>query len=154
MTKLDLNFRTDKFRLTGELPPDCNAGNQMYGEDMAKWIVQELPGWELDYLDEDWGWAVLSGECSDINDPKRLVCHEICVYAYPDDAERAVGSNLGDWMLSISKREKREIRVLGLFKSKKWIDTEYDSKLAEELVLALSKIGITVTNGSNNKKNN
>ena len=84
--QLDLEFRTDKFRLTGDLPPDCNAGNQMYGEDFAKWIVEQLPQRELDYLDEDWGWLVLSGEGPDTKEPHKQVYHHIGVYAYPDEA--------------------------------------------------------------------
>ena len=42
---LQLEFETDKFRLTGPIPEDSNAGNQFYGEDFAKRICDSLPKW-------------------------------------------------------------------------------------------------------------
>jgi hypothetical protein len=51
--ELHLEFSTDQFRLSGPLPDHINAGNQFYGEDLAKWLCETLPQWNLTYLDED-----------------------------------------------------------------------------------------------------
>lgn len=141
-TPLEITFRTDRFRLTGDLPPEANAGNRMYGEDFAKWIVAELPRWPLDHMDEDWGWLVASGEVPDARQPDRMVQHLIGVYAYPDDAQHAAGSDLGDWMLCVQKREKRSTRPLGLFTREQWVDVDFDPDLADALCASLVRLGI------------
>jgi hypothetical protein len=37
-----VEFSTDRFALTGELPPEVNAGNRFYGEDLAKYLCESL----------------------------------------------------------------------------------------------------------------
>jgi hypothetical protein len=146
--EVSLSFRTDRFRLTGELPPDRNAGNHMYGEDMAQWIVEQLPKHPFDYLDEDWGWLVLSGEAPDSRDPGKLVCHQLGVYAYPDDSHHAAGSDWGDWTLRLWKKEQRAVRILGLFPAQRWLDADVDQELAADLIAALAGIGISAVERS------
>lgn len=90
---LKIDFKTDKFKLTGELPEDINAGNLFYGEDLSKWLCTKLKHWKLDYLDEDWGWYVFT-----TNDKSSNKMSEICVYAYPSDEQK---NNYGDWMIII-----------------------------------------------------
>jgi len=96
---LKIELKTDKFKLTGPLPEEINAGNQFYGEDFAKWICKALSYWNLDYLDEDWGWYVYSVRGHGPKDET----NESCIYAYPD--ERQVNDE-GQWMLVIHRRFK------------------------------------------------
>ncbi len=98
---LQLEFETDKFRLTGPIPEDSNAGNQFYGEDFAKWICDSLPNWHLDYLDEDWGWYVFSVRQETPKDET----NEICVYAYPEEGGRQLNDD-GAWMLIVHPGSK------------------------------------------------
>ena len=51
-------------------------------------------------------------------------------------------SDLGDWILTLWKKEKRAVKILGLFKTERWVYVDYDQELAEELVAALSRLGI------------
>lgn len=147
-TYLQIEFRTDKFILTGDLPETINAGNRMYGEDLGTWLAGQLPEWDLDCADEDWGWLLSSGEVVDQNTPNRKVCHEIGIYAYPDEAQHADGSNLGDWMLNLSQREIQQVTILGLFKRKKFVHIDYDPRLAQKIVEVLTNHGVSAVKTS------
>jgi len=51
-------FTSGRFDHSSDLPPEANAGNRFYGEDVASFITDGLIGRGLDasFLDEDWGW--------------------------------------------------------------------------------------------------
>jgi hypothetical protein len=57
-----LEFSSDRFDHTSELPPDANAGNRFYGGDVAEFISSGLAarGYATRVVDEDWGWLVLA----------------------------------------------------------------------------------------------
>ncbi|CAN5160318.1 hypothetical protein BH11PLA2_BH11PLA2_43210 [soil metagenome] len=130
--ELQLEFTTDRFKLTGPLPDDNNAGNQFYGEDLAKWLCETLPAWKLDHMDEDWGWLVFTTKDYMPADQR----HSICVYAYP--AENQGASDHGHWMLSILCEYK--VKWLGLLK--RWKHGPYHSDLAKEVIAGLESLGI------------
>lgn len=128
--ELQIEFKSDRFELSGPLPPDINAGNQMYGEDLAKWLCETLKQWHLDYMDEDWGWLVFNKRDS-LPDDER---HTICVYAFPGAEE----SDDGDWMLTLLTEHRT--KWLGIFN--RWKAGPYRSELARDLLAALASIGV------------
>jgi hypothetical protein len=132
IVELRLEFSTDKFKLTGALPDHINAGNQFYGEDMAKWLCETLPQWNLTYLDEDWGWLVWSSKDNVPIDERNM----ICVYAYP--AGNPGASYSGDWMLSILPEHKS--RWFGFLT--RWKSGPYNLSLAKDVMTALKKLGV------------
>jgi hypothetical protein len=128
---LKFTFETDKFRLSGPLPEDANAGNQFYGEDMAQWICESLPAWQLDYSDEDWGWWVSSIRESAPADEQNTVC----VYAYPSDSQPA---NSGSWMLMVES--ERKVPWLKFFS--RWKQTDFNTRFGVDLLNALRALGV------------
>lgn len=127
---LKLEFETDEFLLTGPLQEDINAGNQFYGEDLAKWICEALPAWHLSYGDEDWGWVVFSTRGKNPED----INNQVCVYAYPSDIR---SKNHGQWMLIVHSEEK--VPWLRFFK--KWKYTRFDGNIGIQLLNAIRGIG-------------
>ena len=129
---LQINFKIDKFKLTGELPEGINAGNQFYGEDLSKWLCSNLKKWDLDYLDEDWGWYVFTR-----SNTNSKTSNEICVYAYPDKKQI---DDYGNWMIFI--HTSYEVPFLRFFK--KMRKGEVNERLSNDLISLLED------NGANN----
>jgi hypothetical protein len=130
--RICLEFSTDKFMLTGPLPDHINAGNQFYGEDVAKWLCETLPQWNLTYLDEDWGWLVWSSKDNESVDERNM----ICVYAYP--ASNPGASDFGHWMFSILTEYKS--KWFGFLT--RWKSGLYNPSLAKDVIAALEKLGV------------
>ena len=74
-----LAFTSDRFDHSSELPPEANAGNRIYGQDVASFITAGLSGRGLDssFFDEDWGWQAHATR------PDESVL-EISIYHNPD----------------------------------------------------------------------
>jgi hypothetical protein len=55
-----IEFTSDRFDHTSELPEDYNAGNRFYGRDLAAFLCDRLNEkvFDLVFGDEDWGWLV------------------------------------------------------------------------------------------------
>ena len=53
-------FTSSKFDCSSALPEEGNAGNQLYGRDLAAWLCERLnaTGLGADFRDEDWGWMI------------------------------------------------------------------------------------------------
>ena len=132
IVELHLEFSTDQFKLTGALPDHINAGNQFYGEDVAKWLCETLSQWNLTYLDEDWGWLVWTSK--DVLQVEER--NMICVYAYPKDNPEA--SNFGDWMLTILT--EYQSKWFGFLI--RWKRGPYNPSLANDVIAALKKLGV------------
>jgi len=130
--ELQLEFSTDKFRLTGALPDNINVGNKLYGEDLANWLCETLPQWRLNYLDEDWGWMVFSLKEYSPPNERNL----ICVYAYPEEDQGS--SDSGNWMLSITT----EYKTNWLWFLRIWTRGPYNSVLAHDVIAALGTLGV------------
>ena len=123
-----IEFETDKFKLSGELPEDINAGNQFYGEDFSKWFCSELKNWDSGFIDEDWGWCVFV-----INDQETDVYNEICIYAYPDKKQV---NDYGEWNLIIHTRYR--VPFFNFFKRLKY--GEVNERLANNVLSLLESI--------------
>ena len=72
-----VDFTTDRFDLSGEIPESANAGNQIYGCDVAVFLSRSLTdqGLQSQYIDEDWGWLVFGQESA-------ITSFEICIYPW------------------------------------------------------------------------
>ena len=125
--ELQIRFKTDRFRLSGPLPEAINAGNQFYGEDVARWLCESLPQWKLGFMDEDWGWLVFSRR--DAGPPRER--HMVCVYAYPPE-DRARDD--GEWMLSLSTERRRP------WLSFLWKSVPHNRQLASDVLAALRTV--------------
>ena len=90
-----LEFESDRFDHTSELPPDANAGNRFYGRDVAEFIVDGLTarGYESHLFGEDWGWFVRAAR------PSRRATLEISIYH--DIGEHTMP---GCWALNVEER--------------------------------------------------
>lgn len=101
-----LKFKSERFDYASDLPAEYNAGNRFYGRDVAALLSAELTrqGFRSDYLDEDWGWLVLSA--NDVS-PE----FEVAIYNL---AEHGEGSRpgIGEWGLWIRSYERK--KLLGL----------------------------------------
>ncbi len=53
-----IQFYSDRFDQTSELPKTINAGNRFYGSDLANYIKNRLSLTAFEVIDEDWGWLV------------------------------------------------------------------------------------------------
>jgi hypothetical protein len=89
-------FTSDRFDHASELPLDYNAGNRLYGRDVAEFANDALVRRGLDsrFFDEDWGWQVLAQR-----DDGRVL--EVSVYHDPDDGD--------DWLLLVRLLEPRRL---------------------------------------------
>ena len=96
-----LEFTSDRFDHTSELPDDANAGNRFYGRDVAEFIAAGLGqrGLDASFIDEDWGWQVHAAR-----DDGSVF--EISIYHNPDDDP----AREDDWALML-----RSLRRLGMF---------------------------------------
>lgn len=99
-----LEFTSDRFDHSSDLPAEYNAGNRFYGRDVAELVSAGLTGRGLDgsFFDEDWGWLVHAVPESD-----RVL--EIAVYHNPEGDP----TTEDDWALMVrSLRKERWLGVL------------------------------------------
>lgn len=98
-----IRFKSERFDYRSELPLDYNAGNRFYGKDVAEFLVEQLnrQGFVADFLDEDWGWLILSAKDTS---PQ----FEVAIYNL---AEHGEGGRPGepDWGLWIRAYEKKKL---------------------------------------------
>ena len=96
-------FTSDRFDHSSELPPEANAGNRFYGQDVAVFVAEGLSkrGLDASFLDEDWGWQAHAKR------PDGSVL-EISIYHNPDEDPAAED----DWALMV--RSLRKERKLGM----------------------------------------
>ena len=126
-----IEFKTDKFDLTGELSEELNAGNQFYGEDLSDWLSGKLENkWEAGYLDEDWGWLIFASKKEDKDS-----YNEICVYAYNEENQK---TNYGSWSIMIHTKYKKPF--LKFFNKMKYGKTNIE--IINDIVSALDSYGI------------
>lgn len=107
--KLDytIEFINKKFNIDGELSEENRDIDTHYGRDVAEYLTNNLKShdFEVEYLEEDWGWLVLG----QINPDNKF---EIYIYPWgildnkPND-ERYL------WRLRLRTQEK--IKLLGFF---------------------------------------
>jgi hypothetical protein len=99
-----LEFTSDRFDHTSQLPEEANAGNRFYGRDVAEFIVAGLGerGFDASFVDEDWGWQVHVARDGG-------AMFEISIYHNPDDDH----AREDDWALML--RSLRKERALGMF---------------------------------------
>ncbi len=125
--EIEIEFVSDRFLLTGPIREDANAGNQFYGEDCAGWIVEALPEWKLDFLDEDWGWLVFTTREHRPEDEQI----SICVYADPEE---------GAWRLVVFAEYRRP--WMGLLK--KWQRGPVPESFSRALTARLGEVSSRV----------
>jgi hypothetical protein len=101
-----LSFKSERFDYRSELPEDINAGNRFYGRDVAEFIVEQLKasGLQADYLDEDWGWLILSLK-------GQTPIFEVAVYNLAEH-NGAAERGIPEWGLWVRAYESR--KLLGL----------------------------------------
>jgi hypothetical protein len=128
---LRIEFVSDWFKQSGPLPARSNAGNQFYGEDLAKWICETLPAWKLGYMDEDWGWLVFSTHEHRPADER----HSICVYAF---SCLGPAYDFGQWMLMVHS----EFRHPWFRYFHRWRKGCFDARLGADLIQALQQLGV------------
>jgi len=129
MGAMEIRFKSDRFKFTGELREDANAGNQFYGEDVAAWFCEVLPQFNLAYLDEDWGWYVHTKDAVDI-------LHTLAINVDPD-VEPSEG--VGGWLvIAETKVKKKALGLIGV-----WKVSELDAGFRHALLDALKSIGAT-----------
>ncbi|GAB3393465.1 hypothetical protein [Massilia agri] len=95
-------FTSSKFDCSSALPEEDNAGNQLYGRDLAAWLCERLNAKGLDavFWDEDWGWLI-QGTATP------ATSFEIGVYDFTGGSEDgAVGTPEWGLRLRASRRKK------------------------------------------------
>jgi hypothetical protein len=126
---LQIRFKTDRFQLSGILPEEINAGNQFYGEDLARWLCDALPEWKLGYMDEDWGWLVFSKRETTPENERNA----IGIYAYPPDEAANDG---GEWMITVATEQRRPwLRFL-------WQAVPFNRQLGADVLAALEAVDV------------
>jgi hypothetical protein len=123
-------FTSDRFDHSSELPPEANAGNRIYGQDVASFISAGLSerGLDASFFDEDWGWQAHAKR------PDASVL-EISIYHNPDE-------NLAtedDW--SIMLRSLHKGRKLGIARFR---ETEVDAEAFSTLEDVFREAGIAL----------
>lgn len=105
-SSVSLQFKSERFDYASDLPAEYNAGNRFYGKDVAAFLAEELSkqGFRAGYLDEDWGWLVLSTKDATQE-------FEVAIYNL---AEHGEGSRpgIGEWGLWVRSYERK--KLLGL----------------------------------------
>ena len=112
-------FTSDRFDHSSELPPEANAGNRIYGRDVASFIAAGLSeqGLDASFLDEDWGWQAHAKRA----DESVL---EISIYHNPDEDP----ANEDDWAIMLRSLHKG--RKLGIARFR---ETEVDADAVSTL---------------------
>lgn len=127
---LRIEFSTDKFKITGILPNDANAGNQFFGEDVSQWICEILPLWNLDYIGEDWGWFVFSKKQHSVSER-----NSICVYAYQQENNSI---NYVKWIIILDSEYLKP--YLKFFT--RWRKGQFNKDIASEIIHAIQKLNV------------
>ena len=101
-----IRFASERFDYRSELPATANAGNRFYGADVAAFLTDQLAeqGLAATFLDEDWGWLVLSARGAPVD-------FEVAVYNLAEHGEGG-RPGVGDWGLWVRAYERR--RRLGV----------------------------------------
>ena len=95
-------FKSERFDYKSDLPADHNAGNRFYGKDLADFLSTNLAeqGFASDYLDEDWGWLILSAKGSS---PE----FEVAVYNLAEHGEGG-RPGVGEWGLWVRSFQRKK----------------------------------------------
>ena len=96
-------FSSERFDYASELPEEFNAGNRFYGKDVADSLASHLTaqGHSCDYLDEDWGWLVLSIKESTSE-------FEVAIYNLAEHGEGG-RPGIGEWGLWLRAYERKKV---------------------------------------------
>jgi hypothetical protein len=107
-------FTSERFDHSSELPPEANAGNRLYGRDVAEFVAAGLAARELDSssFDEDWGWQAHAKRPDDS-------VLEVSVYHNPEEDP----ATADEWALML--RLLRKERKLGITRFR---ETELDAE--------------------------
>jgi len=126
-------FTSGRFDHSSDLPPEANAGNRFYGEDVASFITDGLIGRGLDasFLDEDWGWQAHAKR------PDESVL-EISIYHNPDEDP----ATEDDWALMLRALHKE--RKLGMSRFRE-LEVDADAISALEAVFREGGIALRRT---------
>lgn len=110
MENQNIRFTAEQFDHSSELPEHYNAGNRLYGRDVAEFLAAGLAPHQLSthFYDEDWGWVV---ECK-APDGRNL---EIGIYNLSYGGEDPENSN--QWGLWLRMYEP--VKWLGLFSKRR-----------------------------------
>lgn len=112
-----IEFINKDFDIESELSDEFNAGNKIYGRDVALYIERELNGHvqEVQIIDEDWGWQVYGSI-----DPNYKF--DISIYAW-GFLEDTPGDEFNLWRLLLETKKKHKVLdILPIFKSVKCED--------------------------------
>jgi hypothetical protein len=124
-------FASDRFDHSSDLPPEANAGNRFYGQDVASFITDGLAerGLDASFFDEDWGWQAHA---------KRLdgSILEISIYHNPDQDPAAEDA----WALMLRSLHKE--RKLGIPRLR---ETEIDGDAVSTLQDVFLQAGIALS---------
>jgi len=121
-------FTTDRFDHSSDLSPEANAGNRLYGRDVASFVSSGLTGrgLEASFIDEDWGWQAHAKL------PDGTVL-EISIYHNPDENPAPED----DWMLMVRALRKERKLGITLFR-----ETEVNADVASMLEDVFQQAGI------------
>ena len=121
-------FTADRFDHSSDLPPEANAGNRFYGQDVASFVTDGLAerGLDASFFDEDWGWQAHAKR------PDGSVL-EISVYHNPDEGP----ATEDDWALMVRSLHKE--RRLGIARFR---ETEVDAEAVATLEDVFREAGI------------
>jgi hypothetical protein len=114
MRNRSVRFKTECFEYRAPLPEDMNAGNRLYGRDVAEFLAKGLtaPSLNMQFIDEDWGWLVFGKT----NDNMFL---EIAIYNLSEDG--TPGQNgTNEWGLWLKAYEK--VKWLGVLSKNRAVE--------------------------------
>ncbi len=123
-------FTSDRFDHSSELPPEANAGNRIYGQDVASFITAGLSerGLDASFLDEDWGWQAHAKR------PDESVL-ETSIYHNPDENP----ANEDGWAIMLRSLHKGRKLGIGRFR-----ETEVDADAVSSLDDVFCEAGIAL----------
>jgi hypothetical protein len=112
-----IEFINPDFDVKSELSDEYNAGNKIYGRDVALYLENQLGGHvqEVQIVDEDWGWQVYGNIDSNHK-------FDINIYAW-GLLNDAPGEELYLWRLLLEAKKKHKVfGILPIFKAAKCED--------------------------------
>jgi hypothetical protein len=123
-------FTSDRFDHSSELLPEANAGNRIYGQDVASFITAGLSerGLDSSFFDEDWGWQAHATR------PDESVL-EISIYHNPEEDP----ATEDDWAIMLRSLDKG--RRLGITRFR---ETEVDAGAVSALEEVFREAGIAL----------